>query len=141
MLRAVPTFILVLLLYLFLKRFFFSPLDQVIQKRYEDTEGAMAAAREALSVAERRTAEHQQALREARAEMFRIQERERLQTQEESATQVRRTRAEAEQRIAATRAALQQELERAKQRLASESEELAESIARVVMKPRAEKVQ
>ena len=40
LLRAVPTFLLVILLHFYLKSIFFKPLEKVLHKRYEATEGA-----------------------------------------------------------------------------------------------------
>ena len=44
LLRALPTFFLVLLLHLYLKRVFFAPLNQILKQRYDATEGARQAA-------------------------------------------------------------------------------------------------
>src|SRR5512141_1821716 len=97
LLRALPTFVLVLLLYVFLKAVFFNPLARVMSRRYEESEGAMKAAREAMAEAERRSAHYQQALKEARAELYRALEQERQQWAAQNAEQVGRARAQAEE--------------------------------------------
>ncbi len=40
LLRALPTFLLVLVLHFYLKRVFFAPLDKVLEARRQATEGA-----------------------------------------------------------------------------------------------------
>lgn len=138
LLGAVPTFVLVLLLYIFLKKVFFNPLEKILHRRHEVTEGAIKAARETTAVADRKTAEYQQALKEARADLYRAQERERQQVLEETAEQVRRARAQAEERVRVAREELSAEVEAAKALLARESGTLAESITQAVLKAKAE---
>ena len=138
LLRATPTFILVLGLYIFLKKVFFNPLERIMQERYEATEGAMKAARAALGAADHKSAEYQQALREARAEIYRARERERQQVLEENARQVRRAREEADDRVRAAREELQADVEAARGWLSQESGALADSIAESVLKAKAE---
>lgn len=138
LLRAVPTFVLVLLLYLFLKKVFFNPLHSVLQRRYQDSEGAMKEAAEAMALAQRKTSEHEHALREARAEIFRFLESERNQTLEECNQLLRQARAQAEQHMQAAREQLQADVEAAKKRLSEQTDELAEDIAHTVLKLKAE---
>lgn len=133
LLRAAPTFILLLLLYVFLKKVFFNPLDQILRKRYEATEGAMKSARDGLAAAEAKSAEYEQALREARAEMYRAQERERQALIEENAQQVRRAREETDVRVRSARAQIQSEVETARVGLGQESGALADAIAETVL--------
>ena len=61
LLRAVPTFLLVILLHFYLKSIFFKPLENVLRKRYDATEGARKAR---TAVAERREARARQAAAE-----------------------------------------------------------------------------
>ncbi len=133
LLRALPTFFLVLFLYIFLKKVFFDPLAQAMRNRYEATEGAMNAAREGVAAAEAKTAEYQKALREARAEMYRQQEQERQRLLQEIASQVQRARADADSRVTAARQQLRTETDAARERLRSESAALADSIADTVL--------
>jgi F0F1-type ATP synthase membrane subunit b/b' len=134
LLRAVPTFVLVLLLYIFLKKMFFNPLEALIARRYSETEGALKAAGETAGVAERKMSEYQQALHEARAEIFRYLANERKRTLEECDRALGGARRDAEQRIEATRQQLQADVEVAKGLLRGESDELADAIARLVLK-------
>ncbi len=138
LLRAVPTFVLVLLLYVFLKKVFFNPVEEILHRRYEATEGAMKAARVSLDEANLKTTQYQEAIKAARAEIYRAQERQRQRVLEECAEQVRGARAQAEEQVRGAREQLRGEVERAKTALAEETSPLAESIAQAVLKVKAE---
>ena len=58
LLRAVPTFLLVIFLHFYLKSVFFGPIQRILQKRYEATEGARKLADESLARAAQKTAEY-----------------------------------------------------------------------------------
>src|SRR3954453_13202883 len=81
-LKAAPTFILVVLLQFYLKRIFFKPLEEVLHQRYEATEGARKAAEDSLARASAKAAEYQAALRAARTELYPSQEQFYKQMQE-----------------------------------------------------------
>ena len=66
LLRAVPTFIIVVLLHFYLKFVFFKPLQQVLRQRYEATEGARKLAEASLLNASEKAAQYEAALRSAR---------------------------------------------------------------------------
>ncbi len=133
-LRALPTFVLVLLLYFFLKLVFFRPLERVTRKRYEESEGALQSAQEAMAAADERARAYEQALREARAEVYRQREKERQATMVQCDEQIRRARAEGEQRAQAARAQIAAETEAAKQQRAAQRAALADAITRTVLK-------
>src|SRR5256885_6387569 len=97
LLRAVPTFLLVVLLPFYLKYIFFKPLAKVLRERYEATEGARKLAESSLAKAAEKAAEYEAALRAARGETYKELEQLRRQLQDERSAGVReaRTRAEA----------------------------------------------
>ncbi len=134
LLRALPTFVLVVLLYLFLKLVFFRPLDRVIQKRYEESEGALKSTQEAMAAADERARAYEQALREARTEVYRQREQERQAIVAQCDEQVRRARAEGEQRAQAARQQIAAETEAAKQQIAGQRAALADAITRTILK-------
>src|SRR5690349_20180209 len=74
LLRAIPTFLLVILLHFFLKYSFFRPLDRTLKARYDATEGARKGAEEMIGKAAARTAEYEAAMRAARGEIYQAQE-------------------------------------------------------------------
>src|SRR6266567_3055765 len=106
LLRAVPTFVLVVLLYFYLKAVFFNPLKQVLRQRYEATEGARKLAEASLAKAAERAAEYEAALRAARAETYKELEQLRRQLQEERSGAVREARQRAEAAAAQAKAEL-----------------------------------
>jgi F-type H+-transporting ATPase subunit b len=137
LLKAVPTFVLVFLLYLYLSRMFFRPLEEVLQKRYAATEGARKLADESLAKVAAKTAEYEAAIRAARGEVYNELGQLRRQLQTDHAAAIEKARHEAEAQISAAKAELQQEVSRLKQQLAGESDALATQIAESILGRRA----
>src|SRR5437899_1762718 len=136
LLRAVPTFVLVFLLYLYLDRMFFRPLGRVLEKRYEATEGARKLADESLAKAAAKTAEYEAAMRAARAEVYHEMSALRQQLQDERAAAIEAARQQAEGQIREAKAQLAQEVAKLKQGLAGESDTLANQIAQFILQRR-----
>src|SRR5271169_6760095 len=88
LLNAVPTVLLLLLLYFYLKYMFFKPMEKVLRERYEATEGSRKMAQEALERAAARTAEYEVALRAARTEVYQAHEVLHQQLQEREIAQL-----------------------------------------------------
>jgi len=137
LLRAVPTFILVILLHFYLKFIFFKPLQKVLRQRYEATEGARKLAESSLARAAEKAAEYEAALRAARSETYKELEQMRRQLQDERAAGVREARARAEAAVGQAKAALHAELEGLKKGLEAESDALADRIANKILRGRA----
>src|ERR1700676_3363474 len=74
LLGAVPTVILLALLYVLYRAIVHKPLRRVLEERRNKTEGAVEKSRADIAAAEGRTSEYEQRLREARATVFRAQE-------------------------------------------------------------------
>jgi len=134
LLRAVPTFLLVVVLHFYLKSMFFKPLGKVLQQRYDATEGARKLAEESLERASRKTAEYEAALRAARAEIYHAQEQIHKELQEREAAALAEARKRVEAAIQEARAALAQDVEAAKASLAKDSDLLADEIAEVILR-------
>jgi F0F1-type ATP synthase membrane subunit b/b' len=135
LLSAIPTFILVWILYWLVSRLFLNPLQRVLRQRHESTEGLRQAAESRLKSAEQKTAEYQEALRAGAAEIYRQQEQERQKALERRTAAVQEARKRAEQRIAEARQEIERDTQQAKQTLAGESEQMAERILRSVLEP------
>lgn len=133
LLRAIPTFLLVIFLYFYLKYIFFKPLDKVLRARYEATEGARLRAEESLQKAAAKTAEYEAAIRAARAEVYQQQEKLHRQLQEEQAASVQAARQQAEAAVRDAKAELAAEMEQAKKDLAAQSDALAGQIAEAIL--------
>jgi len=133
LLKALPTFVLLVLLHFYLKFIFFRPLEKVLRKRFELTEGARRSAESSLETAARKTSEYETALREARSEMYHEQEQARHRLREEQAAAVADARGKAEEMVSRARAQLAEEAARARESLKGESETLAASIATAIL--------
>ena len=134
LLKAVPTFLLLVLLHFYLKGVFFKPLQKVLRQRYEATEGARKLAAESLERAAAKTAEYQTAMRAARGEIYQAQERlhKRLQDGEFAELTAARRRAQAAVEEAKTQLSI--DVEAAKAGLARDSDLLADQIAESILR-------
>lgn len=135
--RAIPTFLLVWLLYLYVTRVFFRPLQETLRKRHEATGGLRATAEAKLATAERKAAQYEESLRAARTNLYQQQEQDRQKTLERRAEALRRARQQAEEMVARAKQEIQQDVEEAKRHLATESEPMARSIIRAILEPEA----
>ena len=134
-LKAIPTFCLVWILYFYVSRFFLAPLEKTLHQRREATEGLRQAAEARVSQAEQRAATYQEALRSSSAEIYRQQERDRQKAMDQRAEALRQARAAAEERVKRAKQEIQQDAEAAKQQLEQESEQMAQWIARAILEP------
>jgi len=137
LLKAVPTFVLVALLYFYLKHIFFRPLERVLTARYNATEGARKLAAESLAKAEEKTAEYEAAIRAARSAIYREQEEFRQRWRQEHAAAVQEARQRAEAQVEEASQSLQADLVAASQALQRDSETLADQIAARILPRRA----
>ncbi len=136
LLRALPTFLLLLVLHFYLKFVFFRPLDKVLEARRSATEGARSQAEASLEIAARKSQQYQTALQTARAEIFREQEETRRQWQSRHAATLEESRRSASEQVKQARAQLAEEAALAAQSLESESERLAGMIADAILRGR-----
>ena len=133
LLKAVPTFLLVLLLHVYLKNVFFKPLEKVLKQRYEATEGARKLAEASLERATARTAEYEAQMRAARAEIYQAQEQLHQRLQEQQSVQLAEARRNADAAIREAKALLAQDVEAAKATLGRESDALAAQITEAIL--------
>ncbi len=136
LLRALPTFFLLLLLHFYLKFVFFRPLDKVLEARRSATEGARERARSSLDAASAKSAEYEAALRAARSEIYKEQEETRRKWREEQARALEDTRRSASEQVKQARAQIAEQAAQATQSLAGESERLAGEIAGAILRGR-----
>jgi F-type H+-transporting ATPase subunit b len=134
LLRAVPTFLLVVLLHFYLKSVFFKPLEKVLHKRYEATEGARKLAEESLQRAAEKTTQYEAAIRAAKAEIYQSQEKLHKQLQEREAADVLSARQRADAAVQQSKAELAQDVAAAQASLSADSDALAEQIAESILR-------
>ncbi|PWU09765.1 MAG: hypothetical protein C5B51_05615 [Terriglobia bacterium] len=134
LLRAVPTFLLVILLHFYLKNFFFKPFEKMLHRRYEATEGARKLAEQTMERAAAKTAEYEAAIRAAKGEVYQAQEKLYKRLQEEQAAELLAARKDAEAAVKKAKAELAQDVEAAKDGLSRESDILAGQIADSILR-------
>ena len=134
LLRAVPTFLLVVLLHFYLKSVFFKPLEKVLHARYDATEGARKQASQSLDEAAAKTAKYEEALQAAKAELYRSQEKLSKELQERESASILKARQAAEEAVKQARELIATDVEAAKKSLGAESDQLADLIADSILR-------
>ncbi len=137
LLKAIPTFLLVVLLYFYLKRVYFRPMARVLSERYDATEGARKLAEESLAKASGKAAEYENALRAARGDIYREQEEFRQKLRQDYAQAIQEAKRRAEAMVKEAHQQLAGELASAQQTLALQTGSLANEIVESVLHRRA----
>jgi F-type H+-transporting ATPase subunit b len=135
LLGSIPTVLTLLFLWTMYTVIVHKPLMKVLAERRAKTEGAIEKARADVAAAEARTAEYEQRLREARAEVFKSQEARRKVAVDARAAAVALARAKAQEQIEAAKAAMEQDKLAAQGSLQAESARLATEIIGRVLRP------
>jgi len=135
LLGAVPTVIMLALLYAFYTAIVHRPLKRVLEERHSKTEGAVEKSKADIAAAEARTAEYEQRLREARATVFRSQEARRQVAIQARTDAVNAARSQAQAQVQAAKADIEKDRAAAEQGLQSEAAALAREIVRRVLQP------
>ena len=133
LISALPTFFLVLILFLYLKVTFFQPLEKALKERREATVGTRKLADESLRRAEEKAAEYEEKLRAARGEIYREQETQRRQWREEQAAAMAAAKQQADLKLAEARRGIDAAQQEAAAALRAESEALAEQISNRIL--------
>jgi len=132
-LGAVPTmcfFLILVIAYGLLVR---RPLAKVLAERKARTSGAMDQAHASISQAESRTAEYEERMRHARAEILAARDRRLKQWQAEREQALNEARETTAERVRAGRAEIEQSVADAQRQIETVSMELSEQILRAVM--------
>jgi len=135
LLGAVPTVILLALLYALYTTIVHKPLRRVLEERRSKTEGAVEKSRADIAAAEARTSEYEQRLREARATVFRAQEARRKAAMDARAAALSQARAKAEAQVQTAKADIQKDRDAARDGLQAQVQTLAAEIMRRVLEP------
>ena len=132
-LGAVPTVLILIVLYFILKSFFFKPLLAVMAEREKRTAGAQRAAETAQAAAGEKVKQYQEALKQARAKVYAEQEAARKKLLDERAALVRASRNLAAAEVSAAKEKVAKEVATAKRELEAGVPQLAAEIAKRVM--------
>jgi F-type H+-transporting ATPase subunit b len=135
LLGAVPTVILLALLYALYTALVHKPLHRVLDDRRSKTEGAVEQSRADIAAAEARTAEYEQKLREARAAVFHAQEAKRQLALQARTNAVNEARSKAQAQVQAAKQDIENDRASAQDGLQAEVASLAQEIMRRVLQP------
>lgn len=135
LLGAVPTVILLALLYVLYTLIVHKPLGRVLEERRSKTEGAVEKSRADIAAADARTAEYEQRLREARAVVFRSQEARRQTALQARTNAVNEARTKAQAQVQAAKKDIEADRAAAQAGLQDEVSALAQEIVRRVLQP------
>ncbi len=135
LLGAVPTVILLALLYGLYTAIVHKPLQRVLAERRNKTEGAIEKSKADISAADARTSEYEQKLREARAAVFRAQETRRQAAVQARTNAVNQARTKAQAQIQAAKTSIENDRAAAESGLQGEAAALAQEIVKRVLQP------
>jgi F-type H+-transporting ATPase subunit b len=134
--KAVPTILLLILLHFYLKAMLFGPLAKIQKERDALTKGTRKNAEESLASAERKTADYEAKLRDARGEVYREQEELRKTWLAEQAQQIDQARERNAVTVRTAKEQMAREAAEARTNLASTSGQLADQIASSILNRR-----
>jgi F0F1-type ATP synthase membrane subunit b/b' len=132
-LQAVPTVLIILLFYFILRALFFKPLLQVMAERDSRTAGAQKAAEAAQAAAAEKVKQYQDALKQARGQVYAEQEAARKQLLDERAAQLKEARAKASAEVGAGKERIARELVGARRDIEATVDQLSAEIARRIL--------
>lgn len=135
-LGAIPTVLIVFLFYLILRSIFFAPLARVMAEREARTIGAQKAAEAAQAAAREKIKQYQEALKEARAQVYAEQDAARKKLLEERNAAIKDARARALEEVRIAKARIAGQLAAARREVEAASGQLAAEIARRILEAR-----
>ena len=135
-LGAVPTIILFVFIWILYRMVVHNALRSALAERRSKTVGAVEKAKHDIAVAEQKTSEYEQKVREARLAVYKGQEKRRQQILEQKMLAISEAKAAAEARVVAARTEIQKEAEIAKVRVQAESSSLAAEIIAAILRRR-----
>jgi F-type H+-transporting ATPase subunit b len=132
-LQAVPTVLIILLFYFILRAIFFKPLLAVMAERDARTAGAQKAAELAQAAAIEKAKQYQDALKQARGQVYAEQEVGRKKVLDERAAVIKEARAVATAQVAAGKERIAGELAAARREIEATVSQLSAEIARRIL--------
>ena len=132
-LGSVPTIVIVLLFYLFLRWAFFTPIEKVMAERQARIDGAKAEAAAVEEAAKQEMESYHEALRKARGEIYVEQEAARREALENRAKLLKAMRARAQEDVLLATERIEAELQAARAQVEREVGALAGEIVRIIL--------
>jgi F-type H+-transporting ATPase subunit b len=132
-LQAVPTVLIILLFYFILRALFFKPLLRIMAERDSRTAGAQKAAEAAQAAAAEKVKQYQDALKQARGQVYAEQEAARKKLLDERAAQLKEARVKASAEVGAGKERIARELAGARRDIEATVDQLSAEIARRIL--------
>jgi F0F1-type ATP synthase membrane subunit b/b' len=132
-LEAVPTIVIVLLFYVFLRWAFFQPIHKAMAERSARIEGARAEAAAVEAAARQELDSYHEALRRARAEIYAEAEAARQVALDSRSKLLKAMHARAQEEVATAKKRLAEDAASARAEIERQTPALAREIARVIL--------
>jgi F-type H+-transporting ATPase subunit b len=132
-LQAVPTILIIFFFYFILRAIFFKPLLNVMAERDVRTVGAQKAAETAQAAAADKVKQYQEALKQARGQIYAEQEAARRRLLDERAAQIKLARAKATDEVSTAKERVAGELAAARRDVETIVSHLSAEIARRIL--------
>jgi F-type H+-transporting ATPase subunit b len=134
---SIPTVVFLLTVWIAYRLIVQRKLDSVMAERHARTEGAVQEAQAQIAKAESRTGEYEQQLREARSQVYQMQEARRRQMMEKRSAALAEARHQADEMVKRAQADLQKDVEAAEANLSRQADVLANEIIDSILRPMA----
>ncbi len=135
LIKSIPTIISVLVLWTAYTFLVHNKLRQVLAQRHALTEGAIERAQQEIAIAEKRTAEYEQQVREARSQIYKAQQASRQRVMDERNAALAESRQNAGEMVKKARTALEADTVGAKAGLEQQANVLADQVIATILKP------
>jgi F-type H+-transporting ATPase subunit b len=137
LISSIPTILGLLVVWAGYRFIVHGKLQQVLEQRHALTQGAIQRAQQEIAAAESRTAEYEQRLRDARAQIYQTQQANRLRMVEQRNAALAEARKQAGETVKSARAALEKDMLAAKATLEQQVSALADKVIESVLRPAA----
>src|ERR1700727_3507318 len=137
LISSVPTIISVLIVWTGYRYIVHGKLQQVLEQRHALTQGAIQRAQQEIAQAEARTAEYEQRVREARAEIYKTQQANRQRIMDRRNAALAEARKQAGDKVKEARAGLVATVATSQAALREQADSLADKVIESVLKPAA----
>ena len=135
LISSIPTIISLLVVWTGYRFIVHGKLVQVLEQRHALTQGAVQRAQEEIARAEARTAEYEQKVREARAEIYKTQQANRQRIMDTRNAALAEARKQAGDKVKEARASVAAAVEQSKAALRQQADALADQVIESVLKP------
>jgi F-type H+-transporting ATPase subunit b len=133
LLKAIPTLVLLIVVYVYLRWMFFRPLEKVLAERKQATEGTRKQAEAVLAKASEIAATIEGELQKAREDIYREQEEARRKWLADQTAQLEQARQHSHELVHQARQQLEADTAAAKLDLAATADSLAEQITTMLL--------